>query len=979
MPNELLYHTHNFTVPSATADEIKQGAAPDKFITPSALIPAMPDIVAGILGEGGLSNPLDANGYRITDVADPTDGNDAVNRNYADTGDAAVQANVAAEATTRATADATLSTAINGVAGKVLPAGGTTGQVLLKKSGTDFDAEWKSKALGTGDMLSSAYDTLGIGLDVYDATNHREGADAKILRASERAQIPGITRVASQTTSFLASCKGYRTSGFTNPGDAGGGFHVRASLADLTGYPSQSYFRSADRYMPDGSTDPTNGGYWVLSEAEPTPQMLGVVHTPLPSILAGNYATAVAAAAEQSAGLQAWLNHCVAAGAAPYVAQPTQAKVSTMLTYDPTLNDKTPKTGNISRLRLACVGVGGLAVGDRATGRLFDSATFFAPAMERTTYTWAGANGALGEDCGLILANFRACTVFLGSVAGFTVGVAYEGSGGVGAFAYNTVCGGNIRDCKHSEALRSLVANTSYGFVNENTFLGGRRGNSSLAGSLGDGYGTYFGAVSGGYAGHNNNRFIGVAYELGSPAGATYRVPVFMDGCGQQNYWYKPRNEQNKGPFGICRGGGVGSAIASMNEVDLGYNAGAFQTPYAWLQVAGAYGNLVTGVGAGISEWHSGPLAEILSSGGTAAAGRLKPPFSFMANAPSTTAVIGAPLRESPAADQIVTNARGLQINAGGVFVDIDTSNVKDFELNRACLSGFPGRPYALAFDANGALLTGSVTDSWGTELYVKGGLASVASYGGAYGGSGDNNASIRLTVRDEVKRLRLGVTSGTNAAVVQDFSIRGWAPYSTLGTNLFRPIHVLLPPGIDNAPSLSATAKPDTAGVHGKVGSEVVINRAAVAGGTTPSGWVPTGAAPSWLARPWVANRVYPVPGEIAINDAGKAYEVVTPGTAAASGGPTGTGGGTAWVATTAYSVGDIRTQGGNTYKCTVAGTSGSTGPGGTPATARQNAIVDGAVTWTFVDGGVPITDNTVQWRYVGLKAAYLALANVA
>lgn len=57
----------------------------------------------------------------------------------------------------------------------------------------------------------------------------------------------------------------------------GGANYRRISVADLTGYPSASYFRSVDRFMPDGSTDATNGGYWVIDEIEPTVTMFGAV------------------------------------------------------------------------------------------------------------------------------------------------------------------------------------------------------------------------------------------------------------------------------------------------------------------------------------------------------------------------------------------------------------------------------------------------------------------------------------------------------------------------------------------------------------------------------------------------------------------------------------------------------------------------------------------------------------------------------
>lgn len=56
-----------------------------------------------------------------------------------------------------------------------------------------------------------------------------------------------------------------------------------------------------------------------------------------------------------------------------------------------------------------------------------------------------------------------------------------------------------------------------------------------------------------------------------------------------------------------------------------------------------------------------------------------------------------------------------------------------------------------------------------------------------------------------------------------------------------------------------------------------------------------------------------------------------------------------TAWASATAYAVGDLRTNGGNIYQCSIAGTSaGSGGPTGT-----DEAIVDGTVTWRYIAGG--------------------------
>ncbi|MBB3608683.1 hypothetical protein [Rhizobium sp. BK602] len=54
-----------------------------------------------------------------------------------------------------------------------------------------------------------------------------------------------------------------------------GAKYKRISLADLAAYPALSYFRSADRYMPDGTIDATNGGYWVFSDPIISPLQIG--------------------------------------------------------------------------------------------------------------------------------------------------------------------------------------------------------------------------------------------------------------------------------------------------------------------------------------------------------------------------------------------------------------------------------------------------------------------------------------------------------------------------------------------------------------------------------------------------------------------------------------------------------------------------------------------------------------------------------
>lgn len=75
------------------------------------------------------------------------------------------------------------------------------------------------------------------------------------------------TRSAAASATIASDIKVIRTAGYSAVGDRGHGLHKRVSAL-----PSHSgYFRSVDRYMPDGTTDGTNGGYWEL-----VPDMSGI-------------------------------------------------------------------------------------------------------------------------------------------------------------------------------------------------------------------------------------------------------------------------------------------------------------------------------------------------------------------------------------------------------------------------------------------------------------------------------------------------------------------------------------------------------------------------------------------------------------------------------------------------------------------------------------------------------------------------------
>jgi hypothetical protein len=80
----------------------------------------------------------------------------------------------------------------------------------------------------------------------------------------------------AQAATIKAATKTIQTLGYNAEG-IGGATYTRISYATITSaaYPAASFFRSIDRFMPDGSTDSTNGGYWLLDAPEVDPRTLG--------------------------------------------------------------------------------------------------------------------------------------------------------------------------------------------------------------------------------------------------------------------------------------------------------------------------------------------------------------------------------------------------------------------------------------------------------------------------------------------------------------------------------------------------------------------------------------------------------------------------------------------------------------------------------------------------------------------------------
>lgn len=110
------------------------------------------------------------------------------------------------------------STGPAGADGEGVPAGGTTGQVLAKASGTDFDTEWSSA--GAGDMTAAVYDPQAIAGDAFDQDNMTDGTTNKNYTATEETKLAGIETSADVTDAGNVGSSIHGATAKTTPVDA---------------------------------------------------------------------------------------------------------------------------------------------------------------------------------------------------------------------------------------------------------------------------------------------------------------------------------------------------------------------------------------------------------------------------------------------------------------------------------------------------------------------------------------------------------------------------------------------------------------------------------------------------------------------------------------------------------------------------------------------------------------------------------------
>ncbi|WP_210235482.1 hypothetical protein [Mesorhizobium sp. M8A.F.Ca.ET.165.01.1.1] len=118
------------------------------------------------------------------------------------------------------------------------------------------DATLLARANHTGTQLASTI------------SDFATAADARIVAALPVLTLATTTDLAAATVPVTV--KTVRVSNYSVLDDGGG--HLRQRVA---AQPTWGGIRSVDRFMPDGSTDNTNGGWWDVDEAQPNECMFG--------------------------------------------------------------------------------------------------------------------------------------------------------------------------------------------------------------------------------------------------------------------------------------------------------------------------------------------------------------------------------------------------------------------------------------------------------------------------------------------------------------------------------------------------------------------------------------------------------------------------------------------------------------------------------------------------------------------------------
>jgi len=441
---------------------------------------------------------------------------------------------------------------------------------------------------------------------------------------------------------------------------------------------------------------------------------------------------------------------------------------------------------------------------------------------------------------------------------------------------------GLFQDCKYGVMMQTVGANGGTQFVNENTATGGAFENSSISNSWGDSVGVVItrDIASNAYSGQNNNHFKDSCFELGSSTPYN-RIPIWLCGAGGNNKFIDIRSESNDGWCAVIDGIGL---TLSQNEIACSFDNSVAQSFQSILELNGAAANHYY---SGFVEqrfktcWNSGNLLDSVTAY-AANAPYINGPMHFASSAGATFARTVTNVALKTYNDSVAVP------NGAGIGVFVDTSSIKRFIVRIGARSGFGGRIVLQCFDASGAILTSSGANS----PYVRstGPLGYSSGYGGAWLTGSDGANNFPITFGADVQKARIIIAGGTNDAILKSIELIGLMDkQDSAGSNATAAMVVYS--GLPGDECRMALAKPDTVGQHGYYALGQQIQNAAATVGQ-PGYWTAITNAIGYLAKTWAISTAYARAGDTVVNGS-NVYYLVTPGTSASSGGPTGTGAG--------------------------------------------------------------------------------------
>lgn len=349
-----------------------------------------------------------------------------------------------------------------------------------------------------------------------------------------------------------------------------------------------------------------------------------------------------------------------------------------------------------------------------------------------------------------------------------TVGFSYGGvfMGRANGFSYNEIRLGQLANNK----IDLKLTNLSNGWINENSFFGGRFHRVSSINPGQDKYNVLITSDDGIYTNNNNNNFYKPSFENGY-TGTGDIVPIVIE-HGVQNAFYDVRMETGNVPCLIRT-----MNASSDNVVEVGFIS---TVPYTYdksVQDLGTYPTTIIkarkgGVNQQASKYivyQSGDLSKkIFSSDGVVAYAPDEMIIGVSTNSlTSKTVTTGITVVNSTSPN---LPSHVLIGTTRAIGVKVDTSKNKRFVINKhTIVGGTQGRISIRCYDAAGVILTN-------TKVYVKGEATTVPAYstnfGGVYrmGSDGDTNFYINLDT--DVKSIDVLIGGGTAAAQLVSFNI---------------------------------------------------------------------------------------------------------------------------------------------------------------------------------------------------------------